>query len=47
MIDPNQANQGGGFAIRNQVKPQRKRPTRTMEAKLGDGTYDYVYGELD
>jgi len=39
MIDPNQANQGAGFAIRNQVKPQRKK-VRTMEAKLGDGTYE-------
>ena len=35
-IDPNQANQGAGFAIRNQKPPKRK-----MEAKLGDGTYDY------
>ena len=40
MIDPNQANQGAGFAIRNQTPPKRKK-TRTMEAKLGDGTYDY------
>ena len=40
MVDPNQANQGAGFAIRNQTPPRRKK-TRTMEAKLGDGTYDY------
>ena len=26
-------------------KPEKK--TRTMEAKLGDGKYDYVYGELE
>ena len=35
-IDPNQANQGAGFGMRNQTPPKRK-----MEAKLGDGTYDY------
>ena len=40
MVDPNQANQGAGFAIRNQTQPRRKK-VRTMEAKLGDGTYDY------
>jgi hypothetical protein len=40
MIDPNRANQGAGFAIRNQTPPKRKK-TRTMQAKLGDGTYDY------
>jgi len=40
MIDPNQANQGAGFAIRNQTPPKRKK-VRTMQAKLGDGTYDY------
>jgi len=40
MIDPNQANQGAGFAIRNQTPPRRKK-VRTMQAKLGDGTYDY------
>ena len=26
-------------------KPEKK--TRTMEAKLGDGKYDYVFGELE
>ena len=35
-IDPNRANQGAGFGMRNQTPPKRK-----MEAKLGDGTYDY------
>jgi len=40
MVDPNQANQGAGFAIRNQTPPRRKK-VRTMQAKLGDGTYDY------
>jgi hypothetical protein len=40
MIDPNRANQGAAFAIRNQTPPKRKK-TRTMQAKLGDGTYDY------
>ena len=35
-IDPNQANQGAGFGMRNQTPPKRK-----MQAKLGDGTYDY------
>ena len=50
MIDPNKVNQGAGFGIRNLTPPERKKPekkTRTMEAKLGDGKYDYVFGELE
>ena len=36
MVDPNTSNQGAAFNIRTQTPPKRK-----MQAKLGDGTYDY------